>query len=60
MLDVDPQWSELLLKKVKGQAALTVYCWTTLWGRYGFDDGNETCGACRDDSQSRKSKAVTK
>ncbi len=28
------------------------------WGRYGFDDGNETCGACRDGSQSRKSKAA--
>ncbi len=27
-------------------------------GRYGFDDGNETCGACRDGSQSRKSKAA--
>jgi len=30
----------------------------TSWGRYGFDDGNETCGACRDGSQSRKSKAA--
>jgi len=30
----------------------------THWGRYGFDDGNETCGACRDGSQSRKSKAA--
>ena len=29
-----------------------------IWGRYGFDDGNETCGACRDGSQSRKSKAA--
>jgi len=29
-----------------------------LRGRYGFDDGNETCGACRDGSQSRKSKAA--
>ena len=23
---------------------------TPTWGRYGFDDGNETCGACRDGS----------
>jgi len=37
------------------------YCATipgSNWGRYGFDDGNETCGACRDGSQSRKSKAA--
>jgi hypothetical protein len=27
-------------------------------GRFGFDDGYKPCGACRDDSESRKSKAV--
>ena len=34
------------------------YTMVSSWGRYGFDDGNETCGACRDGSQSRKSKAA--
>jgi len=28
------------------------------WGRYGFDGSNEPWGACRDGSQSRKSKAA--
>jgi len=26
---------------------------TTLWGRFGFDDGYKTSGACRDGDQSR-------
>ena len=34
-----------------GSLALDVYLEAR--GRYGFDDGHETCGACRDDSQSR-------
>lgn len=28
-----------------------------IWGRTGFDAGNKTSGACRDVSESRKSKA---
>jgi len=28
------------------------------WGRFGFDAGNKVLGACREGSQSRKSKAA--
>jgi len=29
------------------------------WGRHGFDEGIETCGACREGCDSRKTIAVT-
>ena len=30
-----------------------------IWGRHGFDEGIETCGACREGCDSRKTIAVT-
>ena len=40
-----------IIPVITGQNA--VYSAVHYWGRYGFDDGNEPCGACRDDSESR-------
>jgi len=43
---------------IKRNQATTVIA-KLIWGRHGFDEGIETCGACREGCDSRKTIAVT-